>query len=213
MAPIRRRARRAAPGRGVGAQHARAERDRHEAAREAAALSSSGARPPSGPLRTTSSAGGPHRRGSDRAARRGRRADGARLSSQRPPATAGSPSSRSQASKRDRHGDARNAGAAALLARRAATACQWRCRASARSPARRSTERSQTSGWIAATPSSVAFSTRASMRSLAGMPIASVTCAPAARARPPRRRADAQLDRVAADADDLAPAIRRRRRR
>ena len=57
----------------------------------------------------------------------------------------------------------------------AATALQWRCLASARSAERRSTDRSQTSGWIAAAPNSPAFSTSASMRSLAGTPIASVT--------------------------------------
>ena len=54
-------------------------------------------------------------------------------------------------------------------------ACQCALRRSARSPARRSTERSQTSGAMVATPSSVAFSTSASMRSLAGMPRARVT--------------------------------------
>ena len=54
-------------------------------------------------------------------------------------------------------------------------ACQCAALRSARSPATRSTDRSHTSGAIMAIPSSVAFSTSASMRSLAGMPGANVT--------------------------------------
>ena len=80
--------------------------------------------------------------------------------------------------------------------------CQWRRRASARSPARRSTERSQSSGWIAAAPSSVAFSTSASMRSFAGTPSASVTAIGSSRSTRDAG-ADAQLDLGPADARDL----------
>ena len=63
----------------------------------------------------------------------------------------------------------------------AATACQCACFLAARSPPRRSTDRSQTSGWMRKAPSSPAFSTTVSMRSLAGMPSASVTSMPNSR--------------------------------
>jgi hypothetical protein len=62
-----------------------------------------------------------------------------------------------------------------------ATACQCATFFVARSPSRRSTERSHIKGCIAYTPNSAAFSTNASMRSLAGMPMASVTCAGSSR--------------------------------
>ena len=56
-----------------------------------------------------------------------------------------------------------------------ATPCQCARFFSARSPCSRSTERSLISGWIATAPSSQAFSTMPSMRSLAGITTASVT--------------------------------------
>ena len=62
-----------------------------------------------------------------------------------------------------------------------ATACQWAIFLSARSPLSLSTLRSATSGVMLATPSSVAFSTSQSMRSLAVMPASRCTARGASR--------------------------------
>ena len=186
-------ARRAAPCR----RAARAGRGRPATKpRASAALSSAGARPPSGPLRTTSSR--PRtapRRIVARAPARRASADGARLSTMRMPRRRGRRASRarrrSDATGRTRR---RGRGRIARSPPPPPPASGARC-ASARSPERRTTDRSQTSGWIAAAPSSPAFSTSASMRSLAGTPSASVTVArelarrPAAARRGGRRRA------------------------
>ena len=62
-----------------------------------------------------------------------------------------------------------------------ATLCQWAIFLSARSPDKRNTLRSVIRGWMLVTPSSVAFSTSQSIRSLAGMPTARCTRGPASR--------------------------------
>mmetsp|Transcript_1412 Transcript_1412/g.4210 ORF Transcript_1412/g.4210 Transcript_1412/m.4210 type:complete len:219 (-) Transcript_1412:298-954(-) len=133
--------------------------------RARAASSSASLSPPSGPLRNKARGCG---KGLGRWVARG-------LSSARHSSSPGAGSAASQADNgitgSTCSGTLRPLCSAAAMA----TPCQWARFLSARSPARRSTERSDTRGWSAAAPSSVAFSTRKSIRSLAGMTTASVT--------------------------------------
>ena len=188
----------------VGAQHARAETDADEAARDRGRS-----------LRRREAAFGAAQ--DDDRARRGRRraelvagggsADRVGIEAEDGPLAAPRRGRRSASSQRRTTAgqDAGDAGAPALLARRGGDRpASGARRASARSPDRRSTERSQTSGWIAA---------RAELAGLLDQRVHAIVgrnaerqrhVRTAARARPAARRADPDLDRAAADADDLA---------